>query len=282
MDSHTAGRARLDGKVAMVTGAGSGANSGANSRDGGVGIGQAIATLFAREGARVVAVDVDGDRAARTVDAIKADGGDAAVHVADVSSSAQCKAAVAAAVQRYGSLDVLINNVGISVLGSVVDLDEDGYQRAMDVNLKSMILTSKHAIPVMARFGGGSIVNLSSVVGMRAGNFGAAIPYAVSKGGVIALTTAMAVDHGPEGVRVNCIAPGHVYTPMVEHRVDARVRDLRRRAAPLQTEGTAWDIAHAALFLASDDARWITGVTLPVDAGLLATTPLAMLEKLTG
>jgi NAD(P)-dependent dehydrogenase (short-subunit alcohol dehydrogenase family) len=275
MDESTIGRGRLAGKVAMVTGAGSGPDA------VGIGIGEAIARLFAREGARVLAVDNDEARAARTVTAITAEGSEATVYIADVSVSGQCRTAVEAAVDRYGGLDVLVNNVGISVLGSVVDLDLDGYQRAMDVNLKSMVLTSRYAVPVMIEGGGGSIVNLSSIVGLRAGQFGGAIPYAVSKGGVIALSTAMAVDHGADGVRVNCIAPGHAYTPMVEARVDARGRDLRRRAAPLQTEGTAWDIAHAALFLASDDARWITGVTLPVDAGLLATTPLAMLEKLT-
>jgi NAD(P)-dependent dehydrogenase (short-subunit alcohol dehydrogenase family) len=275
MDESTRGRGRLAGKVAMVTGAGSGADA------AGVGIGEAIARLFAREGARVLAVDLDEARAARTVATITAEGGQATVHVADVSDSGQCKAAVDTATRSYGGLDVLVNNVGISVLGSVTDLDLDGYQKAMDVNLKSMVLTSRYAVPVMIKGGGGSIVNLSSIVGLRGGQFGGAIPYAVSKGGVVALTTAMAVDHGADGVRVNCIAPGHAYTPMVEGRVDARGRDLRRRAAPLQTEGTAWDMAHAALFLGSDDARWITGVTLPVDAGLLATTPLAMLSSLT-
>jgi NAD(P)-dependent dehydrogenase (short-subunit alcohol dehydrogenase family) len=275
MDEMTEGRGRLAGKMAMVTGAGSRPDA------VGVGIGEAIARLFAREGARVLAVDMDEARAALTVATIRAEGGEADVHVADVSLPDQCRAAVTSAVERYNRLDVLVNNVGISVLGSVTDLDLDGYQRAMDVNLKSMVLTSRYAVPVMIKGGGGSIVNLSSVVGIRAGQFGGAIPYAVSKGGVVALTTAMAVDHGADGVRVNCIAPGHAYTPMVEGRVDARGRDLRRRAAPLQTEGTAWDMANAALFLASDDARWITGVTLPVDAGLLATTPLAMLDALT-
>jgi NAD(P)-dependent dehydrogenase (short-subunit alcohol dehydrogenase family) len=275
MDDSTEGRGRLAGKVAMVTGAGSGPDA------VGVGIGEAIARLFAREGASVLVVDLDEARAALTVATIRAEGGEADVHVADVSLPDQSRAAVTSAAERFGGLDVLVNNVGISVLGSVTDLDLDGYQRAMDVNLKSMVLTSRYAVPVMIEGGGGSIVNLSSVVGIRAGQFGGAIPYAVSKGGVVALTTAMAVDHGADGVRVNCIAPGHAYTPMVEGRVDARGRDLRRRAAPLQTEGTAWDMANAALFLASDDARWITGVTLPVDAGLLATTPLAMLDALT-
>lgn len=258
----------------MVTGAGSG--------PAGVGVGQATATLFSREGARVILVDQDAARAARTLSAIEAEGGEASVQICDVTRSDQCEAAVRAALGRFGGLDVLVNSVGISGPGSVVDVTDEAYQRAMDVNLKSMVLMARHAVPAMKGPGGGSIVNISSIVGMRAGNFGASVPYAVSKGGVIALTGAMAVDHGPQGVRVNCIAPGHIYTPMVEGRVSERVRDLRRRAAPLQTEGTAWDVAYAALFLVSDEARWISGVTLPVDAGLLVTTPLAMLDKLTG
>lgn len=274
METLPAGRDRLSGKVAIVTGAGSGPR--------GIGVGQATATLLSREGARVVLVDQDSGRAARTLSDIEAEGGEAAVQVCDVTRSDQCEAAVRAALERFGGLDVLVNSAGISVLGSVVDTTDEAYQRAMDVNLKSMVLMARHAVPAMVETGGGSIVNISSIVGIRAGNFGAAVPYAVSKGGVIALTGAMAVDHGPQGVRVNCIAPGHLYTPMVEDRVDERVRELRRRAAPLQTEGTAWDVAYAVLFLASDEARWISGVTLPVDAGLLATTPLAMLDKLTG
>jgi NAD(P)-dependent dehydrogenase (short-subunit alcohol dehydrogenase family) len=150
----------------------------------------------------------------------------------------------------------------------------------LDVNLKSMLLTSKYAIPEMIASGGGSIINLSSIAGLRAGSGGASIPYAVSKGGVIALTTQMAVHHGRDNIRVNCIAPGHIYTPMVAGGMSAEMRELRRRAGPLGSEGTAWDVAWATLFLASDEARWITGVVLPVDAGLLATTPLAVLRHL--
>lgn len=272
MKASQTGAGRLFGKVAVVTGAGSGPR--------GTGVGQAIATLFAREGAGVVLVDRDGQRADRTLRAISSEGGEAASLVCDVARSDQCAAAVEAAVQRFGRLDILVNSAGISARGSVVEVRDEEYQRVMDVNLKSVVLMSRHAVPAMKAGSGGSIVNISSIVGMRAGGFGPSIPYAVSKGGMIALTGAMAVDHGPEGIRVNCIAPGHLYTPMVEDRVDGRIRDLRRRAAPLQTEGTAWDVAFAALFLASDEARWISGVTLPVDAGLLATTPLAMLDRL--
>lgn len=265
---------RLAGKAAIVTGAGAGTS--------GVGVGQAIATAFAREGASVLVADIDRERAGRTVDSIAREGGRAAAAVCDVTRPDQCGEAVDAAVERFGGLDVLVNNVGVSALGSVVTASDEDLERALDVNLRGMVFMSRHAVPVMESSGGGSIVNLSSIVGIRAGGFGSAVPYAVSKGGVIALTAAMAVDHGPAGVRVNCIAPGHIHTPMVAGRVDARMRDLRRRAAPLQTEGTAWDVALAALFLASDEARWISGVTLPVDAGLLATTPLAMLDRLTG
>ena len=150
----------------------------------------------------------------------------------------------------------------------------------LDVNLKSMLLTSKYAIPQMIAAGSGSIINISSVAGLRAGGSDGSIPYSVSKGGVISLTTSMAVQHGRDNIRVNCIAPGHIYTPMVAGLMAEGMRDLRRRAGPLGTEGTAWDIGWAAVFLASDEARWISGVVLPVDAGLLATTPLAMLGHL--
>lgn len=149
----------------------------------------------------------------------------------------------------------------------------------MAVNLKAMALSSKYAIPKMIAAGGGSIINIASVDGLRAGPW-YNLPYAVSKGGVVTLTTHMAVHHGRDNIRVNCIAPGMIYGAMISDQVSSEFRDLRRRAAPLGSEGTAWDIAWAALFLASDEARWITGVTLPVDAGLTATTPLAMRDYL--
>ena len=154
------------------------------------------------------------------------------------------------------------------------------WDRVLDANLKSMVLTCKFAIPEMIQGGGGSIINMSSIAGIRAGSGGPSVSYAASKGGIIALTTSMAVNHGRDNVRVNAIAPGHLYTPMVAGTMSEETRDLRKRAGPLGTEGTAWDIAWAAVFLASDESRWISGVTLPVDAGLLATTPLAMLGHL--
>ncbi len=263
---------RLAGKVAIVTGAG--------SSGPGVGTGKAASILFAREGASVILADRSEAAAAETMAAIKEEGGTASVFQGDVTKAEDCKAMAEAAVERYGGLHILFNNVGITGPGSVVDVSEEDWDRVMNVNLKSMMLTSKYAIPKMVEAGGGSIINVSSIVGLRSGSFGASVPYAASKGGVIALTTSMAVHHGRQSIRVNCIAPGHIYTPMVAAHMGEEMRELRRKAGPLGTEGTAWDVAWAALFLASEEARWISGVTLPVDAALLATTPLAVLPNL--
>ena len=263
---------RLQGKVAIVTGAG--------SRGPGVGTGKAASVLFAREGARVLLVDLEARHAQETLETIRAEGGEASVFQADVTSAADCRAMVEAAVERYGGVHVLLNNVGILGPGSVVEVVEEVWDRVVDVNLKGMVLTSKFAVPEMARGGGGSVINVSSIAGLRAGSGGSSVAYSASKGGVIALTKTMAVTHGRDNIRVNCIAPGHIYTPMVAGPMTEERRDQRRRAGPLGTEGTAWDVAWAAVFLASDEARWISGVVLPVDAGLLATTPLAMLEHL--
>ena len=264
-------RLRLEGKVAIVTGAG--------SSGPGIGTGKATATLFAREGAKVVLVDRDGQRAEETSASIREEGGEASVFAADVTCQQDCQAMVDAAVKLYGPVHVLFNNVGILGRGNVVEVNEEDWDQVLEVNLKSMMLTSKFVIPKMAEAGGGSIINVSSIAGLRAGSGGPSMSYSASKGGVIALTTSMAVHHGRDNIRVNCIAPGHIYTPMVS-AMSEETRDLRRRAGPLGTEGTAWDIAWAAVFLASEEARWVSGVVLPVDAGLLATTPLSMLEYL--
>jgi NAD(P)-dependent dehydrogenase (short-subunit alcohol dehydrogenase family) len=177
---------------------------------------------------------------------------------------------VQAALERYGRLDVLDNNVGISVRADVLEVTEEQWDRVMAVNVKSIMLASKFAIPHMVQAGGGSIINISSIAGLRANQ---STPYSTSKAAVVGITRSMAGDHGRQGIRVNCIVPGLVYTPMVAPRMDAALRERRREAAPLGTEGTAWDVAWAAVFLASDEARWITGVTLPVDGGFLVTSP---------
>ena len=254
---------RLAGKVAIITGAG--------SSGPGVGNGKAAAILFAREGAQVLLVDIAPERAEETLAIIQAEGGDAAVFAADVTRAADCRRMVDAAMDRYGRLDVLDNNVGISRRGTVLEIREEDWDYVMAVNVKSIVLASKYAIPKMRESGGGSIINISSIAGLRAHS---STPYTTSKAAVQGLTISMAADHGPEGIRVNCIAPGLVYSPMVAPRMDADLREIRKNAAPLRTEGDSWDIGYAALFLASDESRWVNGVILPVDAGLTAVTPV--------
>ena len=261
---------RLEGKVAIVTGAG------ATGSGDFVGIGQAISLLFTRQGAKVILVDRDEKNAEITLAQIREEGGDASIFVGDVTDNGSCEEMTAAAAATYGKLNVLVNNVGISGPGSVTDVDEDFWDTVMDVNLKSVMLTSKHAIPEMIKDGGGSIVNLASIVGLRAGGGRPSHPYAASKGGILGLSNSMAVHYGRDNIRVHCIAPGHIHSPMVARHSSDEMLDLRRRAGPLRFDGTAWDVAWAIVFLASDEARWISGVTLPVDAGLLAATPLAM------
>ena len=253
---------RLAGKVAIVTGAG--------SRAEGIGNGKATAVLFARQGASVLLVDNMAERAEETRAMILEEGGEASVFQADVTLAEDCRRMVEATVERYGRLDILDNNVGISAGRTVVEVSEEDWDRVMTVNVKSMMLASKFTIPQMIKDGGGSIINISSIAGIRAHS---STPYTTSKGAVVALTISMAADHAADNVRVNCIAPGLMYTPMVAGRLSDTNREHRRLAAPMQTEGTAWDIGWAAVYLASDEARWVTGVVLPVDAGLTVTTP---------
>ena len=259
----TEGCSRLEGKVAIVTGAG--------SSGPGVGNGKATATLFAREGARVLLVDAIHERAQETLALIQREGGEASAFRADVTSADDCRRMVEATVERYGRLDILDNNVGISQRGSVLEVSEEDWDTVMEVNVKGVFLASRYAIPRMMETGGGSIINISSTAGLRAHRSTA---YSTSKAAVIGLTFSMAADHGRDNVRVNCIAPGLVYTPMVSPRMDEALRHQRREAAPLGTEGTAWDVAWAAVYLASDESRWVTGVVIPVDAGLSVTTPI--------
>jgi NAD(P)-dependent dehydrogenase (short-subunit alcohol dehydrogenase family) len=253
----------LTGKVAIVTGGGAAGD--------GIGNGRAAAILIARAGARVVVVDRDVALAKRTVEMIEAGGGQGLAFQADMTRASDCAAVVEAAMDRYGRLDYLDNNVGIGSRGSVVDETEESWRRLMNVNVDTMFLAAKHAIPAMRRTGGGAIVNVSSISALRPRGLTA---YTVSKGAVIALTKAMAVDHGPEGIRVNCVAPGPVYTPMVYQRgMSPASRDRRRTASALKVEGTGWDIGHAVRFLLSDYARYITGHVLVVDGGTTLSGP---------
>ena len=253
---------RLEGKVAIVTGAGSSGQ--------GIGNGKAAAILFAREGAQVLLADQHEDRAQETLGIIHQEGGQASTFQGDMTNLADCQRMAQTALDRYGRIDILDNNVGISQRGTVVEVSEADWDRVMAVNLKSMVLAAKAVIPPMIETGGGSIINIASIAGLRAH---LSTPYTASKAGVIGLTISMAADHAQDNIRVNAIAPGLVYTPMVAPRMDDDLRQYRRNAAPLQVEGTGWDIGYAALFLASDEARWITGIVLPVDAGLCAVHP---------
>ena len=253
----------LDGKVAIVTGGGAAGD--------GIGNGRAAAILLAKAGARVVVVDRAAELAARTVAMIEALGGKAIGCEADVTKPEDCRAMVEAALDRFGRLDLLDNNVGIGSRGSVVEESQETWRRVMQVNVETMFLVAKHAIPAMIRAGGGAIVNVSSISALRPRGLTA---YSASKGAVIALTRAMAVDHGPDGIRVNCVAPGPVYTPMVYQRgMSEEARARRRKASLLGIEGTGWDVGHAVRFLLSDHARYVTGQTLVVDGGATLRGP---------
>jgi len=256
--------AGLAGKVAIIAGGGAAGD--------GIGNGRAAAILLARAGTRVLVVDRELALAERTVAMIAADGGTAAAHRADLTDNAQAREMVAAALDRFGRLDFLDNNVGIGSRGSVVDEDPEAWRRVMQVNVEPMFLAAKHAIPAMIKTAKrGAIVNISSISALRPRGLTA---YTASKGAVIALTRAMAVDHAKDGIRVNCVAPGPVYTPMVYARgMSAAAREQRRKASALGVEGTGWDIGHAVRFLLSNHARYITGQTLVVDGGVTLQAP---------
>jgi NAD(P)-dependent dehydrogenase (short-subunit alcohol dehydrogenase family) len=253
---------RLDGKVAIVTGGG--------SRGPGIGTGRAAAILFARHGARVLVVDLDEDAAGVTVEAVRAEGGEAVAFRADVTATDDCAAMARAATSRWGRIDVLDNNVGIEGPGTVLDATDDDWDRVIAVNVRTVVAASRAVVPVMADGGGGAIVNLASIAAVRPRGI---TPYSTAKGAVLALTRAMAIDHAAQGIRVNAIAPGPIHTPMVAARMTPEVRERRRAASPLGIEGTGWDVGYAALFLVSDEARYITGCTLPVDGGVSIRSP---------
>jgi len=253
---------RVAGKVALVTGAGSMAE--------GIGNGRASAILLARHGAKVALVDRDGAAAAATAAMIERDGGTCLVFEGDVTDPASCETAVARAVEAWGRLDILVNIVGLSkVLGTAETVDLAEWDLGMRVNVTSIVLMTRFAAPVMRRSGGGSIINIGSITGLHGGHPN--LLYPTAKGAIINLTRTLAGQLGGDGIRVNCIAPGFVYTPTVFARgLPDGVREQRRDAGVLKTEGTGWDTGYAVLYLASDEARWVTGIVLPVDAGASA------------
>jgi NAD(P)-dependent dehydrogenase (short-subunit alcohol dehydrogenase family) len=256
---------RLAGKIALVLGAG-------QTPGETIGNGRATALLFAREGAAVVAVDRNLESAEETVAQIRAEGGRASAFHADVTREAECAALIAECVRLHGRIDVLHNNVGIGGGDAgPAHVREEAWDRILSVNLKSVIFPCKHVLPVMRGQRGGSIVNVSSIAAVCATPI---VAYKASKAGVNAYTQSLAIGNAKYGIRANVIMPGLIHTPMAIEGISAargvsREDLIRERDAmvPLGHMGTAWDVAFAALFLASDEARFVTGVALPVDGG---------------
>ncbi len=261
---------RLEGKVALITGAG--------SIGPGWGNGKATSVLFARQGAKVFGVDLDLGAAEQSRDIILDEGGAATAFRADVTRPHQVAAMVEACLDRYGRIDLLINNVGIARIGSIVDTTEADWDLVTEVNQKSVYLVCRSVLPVMERQGKGAIVNIASVAAHRWTGISYASYYA-TKGAVIALTRAIALEYAAKGIRCNSVSPGLMNTPMVHHGLTAaygREGDadnlVKRRDAqcPTGKMGTAWDTAHACLFLASDEAGYVNAHDLVVDGGLTA------------
>src|SRR5215210_5295714 len=256
---------RLKDKIAIVFGAG--------SVGPGWGNGKATAALFARHGARVACVDINKEAADETVGIILGEGGRASAHACDVTNSEAVAELVAEVVRSHGRIDVLHNNVGYAVMGGPVELDEAAWQRSFDLNVTSCFITCKHVLPHMLARKSGAIVNVSSVAAIRYTGYPYAAYYA-AKAAVNNFTMGLALQYARDGIRVNAIMPGLMNTPLIFQQISGQYADAaamvaaRDAACPTGRMGTAWDIAKAALFLASDDAAYITGVSLPIDGGL--------------
>lgn len=255
---------RVKDKVALVFGAG--------SSGPGWGNGKAAAALYAREGARVYAVDVRAEAAEETRRVIEAEGGQCAALVADVTQSAQIQAVVARVLDEAGRIDILHNNVGITEMGGPIEASEESWHRVLDTNLTGVFLTCKHVLPAMLAQGGGSIINISSLASIQVNTYPYTSYYA-AKAGLNHLTRSLAVRYAPDNIRVNAVLPGMIDTPLIYQQIAGQFQDVeamrqrRNAASPMGRMGDAWDVAHAALFLASDEAKYITGVCLPVDGG---------------
>lgn len=258
---------RLKGKVALVTGAG--------TIGPGWGNGKATAVLFAREGAKIFAVDIKLDAAEETQGIIEKEGGECKAYRADVSESDEVQAMIKRCIEVYGRTDILHNNVGIVEVGGPVEISEKNWNRLIDVNLKSIFLTCKYCIPYMEKQGGGVIVNISSIASIRYTGY-PSVSYNASKGGINQLTQNIAIQYADKGIRANCILPGLMNTPQIIAYLKNAYGDggieemlkIRDGMCPMKKMGDAWDVAYAALFLASDEAKYITGMQLVVDGGI--------------
>lgn len=256
---------RLKDKIAVVFGAG--------SVGPGWGNGKATATLFARHGAHVICIDINLAAADETVGIIRGEGGQASAYACDVTQSAAVAALVAQVVQAHSRIDVLHNNVGYAAMGGPIELEEAAWQRSFDLNVTSCFNTCKHVLPHMLARKSGAIVNVSSVAAIRYTGYPYAAYYA-AKAAVNNFTMGLALQYARDGIRVNAIMPGLMNTPLIHQQISGQYADAaamvaaRDAACPTGKMGTAWDVAHAALFLASAEAAYITGVSLPVDGGL--------------
>ena len=260
---------RLERKVALITGAG--------SIGPGWGNGKATAVLFAREGAQVFGVDLNLAAADETRGIIRSEGGVCATHAADVAKAEGVAAMVEACMAAFGRIDVLVNNVGIARIGSIVTTEEADWDLVTEVNQKSVYLTCQHVVPVMERQGRGAIVNIASIAAIRWTGV-PYISYSASKAGVVQFTRAVALQYAAKGIRANAVLPGLMNTPMIREPLKEvyaggdvdRMIEIRDAQCPMGHMGDAWDVAYAALFLASDEARYVTGTELIVDGGLTA------------
>lgn len=258
---------RLEGKVAIVTGAG--------SVGPGWGNGKATAVLFAREGAKVYAVDINHEAVSETQGIILQEGGDCRIRKVDVSQSQEVQDMVRDCITTYGRIDILHNNVGIVVVGGVVDTTEEIWDYVMAVNLKSMFLTAKHVLPYMEKQGRGVITNIASIAAIRYTGVNY-VTYYASKAGILGLTMSIAMEYAAKGIRCNAILPGLMNTPMVVEPLKGvygggnveKMIEIRNRQCPTGKMGDAWDVARAALFLTCDEAKYITGAQLVVDGGI--------------
>lgn len=260
-----AAKARLAGKTAIVTGAGSEGDE--------IGIGKAIALLFAREGAQIAVIDWHRERAEQTCADIRELGGDAIGLAANVTIKSDCERAINETLEHFGKLDVLVNNVGIAGGDPSAPYDENAWQHVLDTNIKSAMLMCNLSLPALCR-NGGAIVNTASIAGIRAMSGTA---YGPSKAALIMYTREVALHYGRRGVRANAVAPGHIDSPKISALFTPEMREARRKVAPLGNtiDADVWDIAFATLFLASDEARFITGVCLAVDGGVSEIGALA-------
>jgi NAD(P)-dependent dehydrogenase (short-subunit alcohol dehydrogenase family) len=257
---------RLQGKVALVFGAGSSGSGMSNGR--------AVSIAYAREGARVIAVDVNAESAAATASAVEAEGGCCESLSADVRVANDVGCLVARVADRYGRVDILHNNVGMAFVGGPVELPESVWRNSMELNVGSIFLTCKHVLPIMERQSSGAIVNVSSIASIRWLGY-SYVAYSASKAAVNQFTQSVAVQYASKGIRANAVLPGLMDTPIArnallgsEYQDEAELVAKRSAACPMQRMGDAWDVANASVFLASDEAKYITGVCLPVDGGL--------------